>query len=229
MPKRFHDTDIWDEDWFLNMAADYREFYFYMKDKCDHAGIFKPNILKFNRLFNFNINLEEAIIFFNNGKERVIKLKNGRWFMPDFIPFQYGNHLNTKNRVHASILNILKINEVELTSIRGQKELNDRVKDKDKDKDIYKERIVKGKQNLSDEDFIKKLKETPAYKNINIDNELAKMDAWLLVHKGRQKTRRFIVNWLNKIDKPMDIIAKPNKTNETLGKMKQWEQEATQS
>jgi hypothetical protein len=29
------------------------------------------------------------------------------------------------------------------------------------------------------------------------------MDTWLLTKPGRQKTRRFIVQWLNKIDKPM--------------------------
>lgn len=57
----------------------------------------------------------------------------------------------------------------------------------------------------SDEDFINKLKTLPCYSGINIDHELSKMDAWLLTPKGkgRQKTRKFIVNWLNKIDKPV--------------------------
>lgn len=56
---------------------------------------------------------------------------------------------------------------------------------------------------LSDLDFLNTLKTNLAYKHIDIDNELAKMDAWLITNKGRQKTRRFIVNWLNKIDKPL--------------------------
>jgi len=58
---------------------------------------------------------------------------------------------------------------------------------------------------LSDEDFINTLKTKEVYKGIDIDRELDKMDSWLLVHPGRKKTRRFIVNWLNKIDKPVDI------------------------
>ena len=29
------------------------------------------------------------------------------------------------------------------------------------------------------------------------------MDAWLLAHPGRQKTKRFVVGWLNKIEKPL--------------------------
>jgi hypothetical protein len=56
---------------------------------------------------------------------------------------------------------------------------------------------------LTNEDFVLSLKTNPAYQHINIDTELAKMDAWLSTRPGRQKTRRFIVNWLNKIDKPI--------------------------
>jgi len=57
---------------------------------------------------------------------------------------------------------------------------------------------------LSDSDFLNTLKNNPAYKHINLDQELGKMDAWLLTNKGRQKTRRFIVRWLNRIDKPLE-------------------------
>lgn len=56
-------------------------------------------------------------------------------------------------------------------------------------------------------DFMTSLKENPAYSHIDIENELSKMDAWLLMprNKGRKKTSRFILNWLNKIEKPMKI------------------------
>jgi hypothetical protein len=40
---------------------------------------------------------------------------------------------------------------------------------------------------------------------VDFDQAIVKMDAWLLAHPGRKKTRRFIVNWLNKIDKPMNL------------------------
>lgn len=50
--------------------------------------------------------------------------------------------------------------------------------------------------------FLDKLKENPAYKEIDIDKELSKMDAWLSTPagRGRKKTSRFILNWLNRID-----------------------------
>jgi hypothetical protein len=77
-----------------------------------------------------------------------------------------------------------------------------RREDIDKRVDVVTEKPVTNPPPL---DFLKTLKTNSAYKHINIENELAKMDGWLLVHKGRQKTQRFIVNWLNKIDKPFEI------------------------
>jgi len=56
----------------------------------------------------------------------------------------------------------------------------------------------------TDSVFLDILKTNPAYKMIDIDIELKKMDAWLLARPGRKKTRRFIVNWLNKVDKPIE-------------------------
>lgn len=59
---------------------------------------------------------------------------------------------------------------------------------------------------LSDEEFISSLKNNSAYSHLNVDEELARMDAWLLVNPSRQKTRRFIVNWLNRKDKPLGKV-----------------------
>ncbi len=52
--------------------------------------------------------------------------------------------------------------------------------------------------------FLDTLKNNVAYKHIDVGQELAKMDAWLLVHKGRKKTPKFVVAWLNRIDKPLE-------------------------
>ena len=60
-------------------------------------------------------------------------------------------------------------------------------------------------KNLTDEEFIQALKTNPAYQGIDIPTELGRMDAWLLTPKGRRrkKTRAFVVNWINRVDKPM--------------------------
>lgn len=56
---------------------------------------------------------------------------------------------------------------------------------------------------LTDEEFLDSLRSNPAYAHIHLDAELGKMDAWILAHPDRQKTRRFIVNWLNKVPAPV--------------------------
>lgn len=66
---------------------------------------------------------------------------------------------------------------------------------------------------LADADFIATLKKNPAYTHINIDVELGKMDAWLLTSKGkgRTKTRAFVVNWLNRVERPLPSAPAPRK------------------
>lgn len=64
---------------------------------------------------------------------------------------------------------------------------------------------------LSESEWLAKLVSNPAYTHIAIDRELAKMDAWLSTQPGRTKSRRFIINWLNKIEPPVT-----GKTGSTL-------------
>lgn len=52
-------------------------------------------------------------------------------------------------------------------------------------------------------DWLITIRANPAYKHLNIDIELAKMDAWLSTKPGRKKTKSFVVNWLNKIEPPL--------------------------
>lgn len=61
------------------------------------------------------------------------------------------------------------------------------------------------RMNLADDEFIAALKSNAAYRGIDLDREICKLKAWLLTPKGRGKqlTRSRLVNWLNKIDTPM--------------------------
>jgi len=55
---------------------------------------------------------------------------------------------------------------------------------------------------LTDNGFLSKLRET--YPWVDMDFQIKKMEGWLLVNPGRKMTRKFMVNWLNKIDKPIN-------------------------
>lgn len=54
--------------------------------------------------------------------------------------------------------------------------------------------------------FWNSLKENAAYKHINLDVEKGKMTAWLSLpkNKSRRMTKQFVLNWLNKVERPME-------------------------
>jgi len=135
MAKRFVSTEIWNEDWYIDMPLEYKLFWYYMLSNCDHAGIFKVNLRSFCGLHDVNLTSEIALQYFNKGKERIIKVRQDVWLIPDFFVFQYGPVLNMNNNVHYGAVNAYKKYNIDLTSIRGLVDLKERTKDKDKDKD----------------------------------------------------------------------------------------------
>ena len=167
-----------------------------MLDKCNHAGIYKVNVKMAHFCLEYKHDWNDVLEVF---KDRIHVLDEGKWFIPKFIHFQYGE-LVESNRVHASIIRILEkegINKDCLNSLLGAKD-----KDKDKDKENKKN---------TDTEFILSIRTNPAYEGIDIDREFAKMDIWLAKHPDRRKSRRFITNWLDKADKPVVTkkVAKP--------------------
>jgi hypothetical protein len=135
MAKRFTATEIWDEDWFLDMPNEYKLFWYYMLSSCDHCGLFKVNLRSFCSQLGVTLTPNKALELFNTGKERIREISKSLWLIEDFFVFQYGEKFNRKNRVHESIEKSYLKHGIKLTSIRGLVEVNDRVKDKDKDKD----------------------------------------------------------------------------------------------
>lgn len=133
MAKRFTDTEIWSEDWFLDMPMEYKLFWYYMLANCNHAGIFKVNLRSFCGLNEVKLTSTRALELFNAGKQRIRVINDSIWLINDFFVYQYGGTLNQNNRVHLSIVKEYKKYGIELTSIRGLKDLKDGVKDKDKD------------------------------------------------------------------------------------------------
>jgi len=60
----------------------------------------------------------------------------------------------------------------------------------------------------TDEEWMASLKDL--YPWVDIPTEMKRIDAWLSINPRRQKTKRFIINWLNKVEKPIQLkIEKP--------------------
>ena len=145
MPKRYTDTDKWKKIWFRKLKNDHKVFWMYVLDQCDHAGIWE-------------VDFELASYFCNGIKETEIRktfvkqyheFDDGkRWFIKDFIEFQYRG-LDESNRVHNSVITILKRHGLFKGLIRPLYEAKDIYKDKDqlKDKDKDKEKGKNSKKN----------------------------------------------------------------------------------
>lgn len=105
MAKRFTDTDKWKKPFIRGLQGAYKLLWFYILDDCDHAGIWQVDFEVAQIRIGEPVNQDEAIKIFG---DRVEIFNNGsKWFLRDFIDFQYGP-LKETNRLHQSVINILQ-------------------------------------------------------------------------------------------------------------------------
>jgi hypothetical protein len=64
--------------------------------------------------------------------------------------------------------------------------------------------MLRDKKRQGDSVTLDSLKKNPAYAHINIDSEFNKAKMWIARQSGRKLTSKFFVNWLNRIEKPME-------------------------
>ncbi|MCG3177021.1 MAG: hypothetical protein MOGMAGMI_01985 [Candidatus Omnitrophica bacterium] len=75
--------------------------------------------------------------------------------------------------------------------------------DKDAVTEKKESRNTKKQEPVTDEVWLAELKKDSIYSHINIDQEIGKMKRWLELRPARKFSRRFIINWLNKIERPI--------------------------
>jgi len=66
----------------------------------------------FEFLIGTKINPDEFLLILNEEKERIRVLGGNKWYIVDFIKFQYGDKLNSASAVHASVIKILEDNNI---------------------------------------------------------------------------------------------------------------------
>lgn len=152
MAKRFTDTDKWKKPFIKSLPASYKLFWLFLTDDINHAGIWEVDTEIAQLRIGTKVDINKAIELF---KDKIVVFDEGtKWFIPDFILFQYGTELNAKNKVHLSVLRLLnKYNLMgHLSPLLG-------VKDKDKDKDIVSNTVLIEKVKEKKELFKNKLME----------------------------------------------------------------------
>lgn len=129
MAKRLTDTEKWKKPFIRSLPVEYKVFWLYILDDCDHAGVWQVDIEIAEIKLGTKLSLEKARGLFTG---KVVEFDNGtKWFIPDFVAFQYGE-LSEKNKMYKSVTLILNRYNLmgHLSSIYGGK-----VQDKDKVKD----------------------------------------------------------------------------------------------
>ena len=131
MAKRFTDTDKWKKRWFRTLKNDNKVFWMYLLDQCDHAGIWDVDF-ELASYFCNGINEQEIRTVF---RKQYQEFDGGRrWFVKDFIDFQYGT-LNHNVNAHKSVISILNRHSLVVHDIHNEQLMNSSFKDKDKDID----------------------------------------------------------------------------------------------
>lgn len=148
---------------------------------CEFTGLKKPAVCR-----SISKLLSKKIIV-------VIKKDNGistYRFNKDFDIWQ---PLSKKITLSKKIMTINIIDNESLSKKRHTKET------------IQKKLLQKKEQKLCDDDFWKEVR--GIYIWVNVDEQIAKMKGYQLTPRGKnwKMTKRSVISWLNRIDKPLEI------------------------
>jgi|TARA_R110000822_G_scaffold51634_3_gene134163 hypothetical protein len=136
MAKRMTDTDKWKKRFVRELTPQHKLLWFYILDDCNHAGIWEVDIEVASIRVGENLIYDmlpqsflDKIVIFDDGD---------KWFIPDFIEYQYGE-LNQNSNVHKSVLNLLNKYNLE-GYLKGSQRVESTLKDKDTDIVIAKDK-----------------------------------------------------------------------------------------
>jgi len=128
MAKRMTDTDKWKKRFVRELSPQHKLLWFYILDDCNHAGIWEVDIEVASIRVGYELVYDmlpkeflDKVVIFDNGD---------KWFIPDFIDFQYGE-LNPNSNVHKSVIQLLERYNLE-GYVKGLQTLPNTVQDKDK-------------------------------------------------------------------------------------------------
>ena len=103
MSKRFIDTGIFDDEWFMNLSQEGKLLWIYFITKCDHAGILKLNV----KLCKVQTDIKSIDAVIKELSNRLVTVSEHLFFIPKFIEFQYPGFPNSKVRQQQSAVDIL--------------------------------------------------------------------------------------------------------------------------
>ena len=134
--KRFIDTTLWDKPWYRAIGPAGRDAWHFITSKCDNVGVWVPDFGAAEFYIGGPVDWD-SLIEKSNGNIKV--LENGKWWLVDFVDFQYGKLRDTCTP-HRSYIELLKKHGLLKGYSKGIYTLQDKDKDIDKDKGKDKEK-----------------------------------------------------------------------------------------
>jgi hypothetical protein len=140
--KRFTETAKWDDPWFRRLRPEVKLLWQWILDRCDNAGVIDPDL----ELASFQIGFEYPSDALSSLGDRVVQLDCGKWFIPKFIAFQYGQ-LSADCKAHKPIFASIEKHSLERVSKgypKGIHTLQEKEKETVQEKEPEKEAIFNG-------------------------------------------------------------------------------------
>lgn len=104
MAKRFIDTEMFNDEWVCSLSKDCKLFFIYYITTCDHAGVLRLN----KKLCEFQTGLKTIETLIKELDNCLVTVKDGVYFMPKFIHFQYPQFPQSKVKQQEGAISILK-------------------------------------------------------------------------------------------------------------------------
>jgi len=111
MPKKFIDSDIWGDSWFMDLKPIFKLVYIYVFSNCDNTGLYKVNLKKMQFEIGEKVDVEKLTL----SLEEKIKFYDSTWLIMNYIRFQYPNILKKPDSpLHKSVLDMIDRNCLKL-------------------------------------------------------------------------------------------------------------------
>lgn len=110
MPKRFSETDKWNDEWFAELKPLQKLVFLFMVDRCDNAGFMEIN----TRINSFLIGIthEQYEGAIEGLKKCIILSKDGKkLWLKNFLKHQKNLPLNFENNAHKNIIYLIEENK----------------------------------------------------------------------------------------------------------------------
>ena len=104
MAKRFIDTALFDDDWFMDLSKDAKLLWIYFITKCDHAGILHLN----PKLCQLQTGIKDLGTVRQQLGNRIVTVREQLFFIPKFVEYQYPGFPDCKFQMAKSAIAILE-------------------------------------------------------------------------------------------------------------------------